>query len=176
MVQAFEERVKDSRDVTREGRRLFQGEGTLDEAAARLSAELRRRGIPHAFMGGWAVIRYGYKRYTEDLDLLVTLESRKRIHEELVGLGYKPLFAGSGNIRDAQTGVRIDVVGAGGFPGDGKPKPVSFPDPSTLKLVEKDGVSLVPLEALIELKLASGMTGGLGRPLPFTAPARVAPA
>jgi hypothetical protein len=43
------------------------------------------------------------------------------------------------------------------FPGDGKPKPVAFPDPSVVYTI-RDGIRYVPLEVLIELKLASGMS------------------
>ena len=46
---------------------------------------------------------------------------------------------------------------AGGFLGDGKPKPVAFPDPA---VTARRGarVALLPLATLIELKLAFGMT------------------
>lgn len=47
----------------------------------------------------------------------------------------------------------------GEYPGDGKPKPVSMPNPQT-QFVEIDGIRFVSLEKLIELKLASGMTAG----------------
>ena len=56
-----------------------------------------------------------------------------------------------------ETGVRIDFLIAGGFPGHGKPKPVAFPAP-TAASVEIDGIRYLALERLIELKLASGMT------------------
>ena len=46
---------------------------------------------------------------------------------------------------------------AGEYPGDGKPKPVAFPDPAEAA-VRGRGVALVSLEKLIELKLASGMS------------------
>ena len=51
----------------------------------------------------------------------------------------------------------MDVVLAGGFPGDGKPKPVAFPDP---EIAAERGarVALLPLPRFLELKLASGMT------------------
>jgi len=53
--------------------------------------------------------------------------------------------------------VRIEFRTTGEYPGDGKEKPVVFPEPSTLSF-ESDGVSYVKLPNLIELKLASGMT------------------
>jgi hypothetical protein len=51
----------------------------------------------------------------------------------------------------------VDVVLAGEYPGDGKPKPVAFPDPARVA-VRGRRVALLPLEKLIELKLASGMS------------------
>jgi hypothetical protein len=52
--------------------------------------------------------------------------------------------------------VRIDFLIAGRFPGDGRPKPVAFPDPATVG-VEIDGIRYLSLSSLVELKLASGM-------------------
>jgi hypothetical protein len=49
------------------------------------------------------------------------------------------------------------VLLAGDYPGDGKPKPVRFPDPSIVALRGAHGAFL-PLETLIELKLASGLS------------------
>lgn len=53
------------------------------------------------------------------------------------------------------TGVRIDFVIAGEFPGDGKPKPVAFPYPAE-HLEPGSEIKVVDLKTLIELKLASG--------------------
>jgi hypothetical protein len=58
--------------------------------------------------------------------------------------------------------VKIEFLIAGEFPGDGKEKPVAFPDPATVA-IEMDGIKVLRLESLVELKLASGMTGGLSR-------------
>jgi len=52
--------------------------------------------------------------------------------------------------------VRIEVITSGEYPGDGLPKPVSFPDPAGAT-VEVAGLRVINLEKLIELKLASGM-------------------
>ena len=77
--------------------------------------------------------------------------------EELAGRGYLPPFAHSKNLRDTELGVKIEFLVVGAFPGDGKPKPVSFPDPDCVTM-EHEGVRFVNLQTLIELKLASGMT------------------
>ncbi|HWA98175.1 MAG TPA: hypothetical protein VG713_06765, partial [Pirellulales bacterium] len=59
-------------------------------------------------------------------------------------------------------GVRIEFLVTGQYPGDGKPKPIAFPDPAKAS-VEIDGIRYLGLPNLIELKLASGLTGGVAR-------------
>lgn len=61
------------------------------------------------------------------------------------------------NLRDAGTKVKIEFLTTGSFPGDGKSKPVAFPDPNDVG-VDIDGIRYLRLGTLIELKLASGMT------------------
>jgi len=60
-------------------------------------------------------------------------------------------------LRSTIDGVSIEVMTTGEYPGDGKPKPVSMPDPVTAS-TEIDGIRYVTLEKLIELKLASGIS------------------
>ncbi len=55
------------------------------------------------------------------------------------------------------TGVRIEVITTGEFPGDGAPKAVCFPDRQEVA-VELDGLMAIRLSSLIELKLASGLS------------------
>ncbi len=114
-------------------------------------------GIPYAVVGGMALVAHGYNRTTEDVDILVTSKGLESIHSGLEGLGYLPLFSGSRHLRDTQTGVRIEFLLSGQFPGDGKPKPVSFPQPEGAS-TEIDGIRYVNLPTLIELKLASGLS------------------
>jgi hypothetical protein len=49
------------------------------------------------------------------------------------------------------------VMTTGEYPGDGKPKPVSMPEPTGAS-TEIDGIKFITLEKLIELKPASGMS------------------
>lgn len=74
-----------------------------------------------------------------------------------MGHGYVEKFPGSRGLRGTEHGVPIDVLIAGEYPGDGRPKAVSFPDPGQAA-VRGVRVALLPLPALIELKLASGMS------------------
>ena len=86
-----------------------------------------------------AMFLHGYRRFTEDVDLLVTREGLTQVHKHLEGLGYLAPFAGSKQLRDTENGVRIEFLVTGEYPGDGKPKPVMFPDPATVS-IEIDGV------------------------------------
>src|SRR5439155_22517718 len=80
--------------------------------------------------------------------------------EKLEGLGYLPPFEGSKHLRDTDSGVKVEFLTTGEFPGDGKPKPVAFPNPADVR-VEGAGVWFLSLPALVELKLASGITNPL---------------
>ncbi len=134
------------------------GQGNLNLALAHVAADLQGRGIDYLVVGALALFAHGYPRLTEDIDLILTPEGLDRFHEELIGLGYAPAFPGARKrLRSTKDGVRIDVITAGEYPGDGKPKPVSFPVPSQAA-IDIDGIRFATLETLIELKLASGMT------------------
>jgi hypothetical protein len=140
-----------------EGSRHFEGKSAVQEALRKITRRLEDLGIPYAVAGGMALFRHGFRRFTEDVDILVTPEGLKQIHAELEGRGYVPPFTRSKNLRDTEFGVRIEFLVAGQYPGDGKPKPVAFPDPAEVG-VEIEGIRFLSLPALIELKLASGMT------------------
>lgn len=140
-----------------EGSRLFEGGGRVRKALRKITERLDELQIPYAVVGGMALVFHGYNRFTDDVDLLVTPDDLKRIHAALRGRGYLPPFERSKQLRDTELNVRIEFLTTGGYPGDGKPKPVAFPDPRSAA-VEKDGIRLLRLERLIELKLASGLS------------------
>ena len=145
-------------DVYEEARRYFMGEGTLNKTLARLSNDLEERGIDYMVIGAVALLAHGYPRFTEDIDLVMTTEGLQKFHEELVGLGYAPAFPGARKrLRSTTDNVSIEVMTTGEYPGDGKPKPVSMPEPAEAS-TEIDGIKFVTLEKLIELKLASGIS------------------
>lgn len=140
-----------------EGSRHFEGKSAVQEALRKITRRLGDLGIPYAVAGGMALFEHGYRRFTDDVNLLVTREGLKTIHEKLEGLGYIPPFEGSKHLRDTEYGVRVEFLVAGEYPGDGKPKPVAFPDPAAAG-VERGGMMILSLTSLVELKLASGMT------------------
>lgn len=133
------------------------GESAVQQTLVRIATRLDELGIPYAIVGGMALVAHGYNRTTVDVDLLVTSDSLKLIHEKLDGLSHLPPFSGSKQLRDTQTNVRLEFLVAGEYPGDGKPKPVAFPDPSHVS-TRIDGISYISLPAIVELKLASGIS------------------
>jgi hypothetical protein len=141
----------------REGSMHFEEKNAVHNTLRKITKRLDDLGIAYALVGGMAMFFHGYRRFTEDVDLLVTPEGLKEIHRQLEGLGYLPLFAGSKHLRDAEYGVRVEFLVAGQYPGDGKPKPISFPNPAEAS-VEIEGFRCLELPKLIELKLASGMS------------------
>lgn len=130
----------------------------LNETLRKLVEDLEAHGIDYAVIGAVALNQHGYQRFTSDIDLLMTKEGLEKFHRELAGLGYVPKFEGAKKtFRATARNVQIEVITAGEYPGDGKPKPVQFPNPDESCMVI-NGVKTVTLEMLITLKLASGMT------------------
>ena len=142
-----------------EGGMFFEGTNKVHISLQRITRKLGELDIPYAIVGGMALYLHGYRRFTEDVDLLVTPAGLATIHDKLVGLGYVPPFTGSKNLKDADTGVKIEFLVTGQYPGDGLPKPVSFPDPSDV-YEPIEGIATLTIPALVELKLASGMSKG----------------
>ena len=143
--------------AVREASRFLMGEGKVHQSLAKIARKLTELGVPYAIAGGMALVAHGYDRTTDDVDILVDASGLKATHDALEGLGYVAPFPGSKQLRDTETSVRIEFLVTGQFPGDGKPKPVAFPDPRN-NAIEVEGIRYVAMPTLIELKLASGMT------------------
>jgi hypothetical protein len=164
-VTVYEQRLDcEPQWALKEGSMYFERGSAVHKALETIARHLEALGVPYAIAGGLALFFHGYRRFTEDVDILVTAEGLEQVHRHLVGLGYLPPFAGSKNLRDTNSGVRIEFLVAGRYPGDGKPKPVAFPDPAAVS-EEIEGLHFLRLETLIELKLASGTTPGRRRDL-----------
>jgi hypothetical protein len=143
----------------KEGDMFFQGEGAVQKTLRKIAQRLTDIGVEYAIVGGMAMYAHGFRRYTEDVDILVTPEGLKKIHQELEGLGYIRPFANSKHLRDIDTGVRVEFLITGQYPGSGKPGPIAFPAPSAVAQT-RNGLQVVSLEALVELKLASSRAPG----------------
>jgi hypothetical protein len=158
---AFEELMRrGGSSAIKEASRFLMGEGPVYQSLQKIAKRLEGLGIPYAIVGGLAIAAHGAKRMTDDVDVLVDAAGLKATHEALEGLGYVPPFRGSKQLRDTETSVRIEFLVTGQYPGDGKPKPIAFPDPRNVA-VEIDGIRYLNVPTLIDLKLASGMTNKL---------------
>ena len=133
------------------------GDADVQRALLKLARLLDEAGIPYAIAGAMALNEYGYHRVTTGVAVLLTREGFAELKLRALGRGYPEKFPGSKGLRDTENNVAIDILIAGDYPGDGKPKPVVFPDPRAV--AQRTGrMALLPLPKLIELKLASGMS------------------
>jgi hypothetical protein len=150
-LATFDARLKESQ-------MFHTGGGNVRDTVKQLAEDLGRAGIEYAIVGGMALNAHGHARETTDVDAPVTSESLDAFRDAFIGKGYHPAFEGARKtFRNTRTGVKVEFLITGEYPGDGKPKPVAFPDPSAVA-VTLDEARVVNLEKLIELKLASGMT------------------
>jgi len=142
----------------RDAEEFFMKRDRVHTALERLARRLDEEGIAYAILGGMALNIHGFTRVTRDVDVLLTTEGLRAFGERCVGRGDARGFEGARKtFRDTESNVPIEVLTAGEYPGDGKPKPVSFPDPSSVT-VDIEGVRVLALPKLIELKLASGLS------------------
>lgn len=155
---AYEARIRQSPEFAlRESSAHFDADSAVWRTLHRLARDLDAAGIPYMLVGAMALGHHGYARMTTDVDIILTPEGLEQFRARYIGRGYRPAFEGAArSFRDTETQVKIKVILAGGYPGDGKPKPVAFPDPSEAVIIQN--VRVVPLERLIELKLASGIS------------------
>ncbi len=139
------------------GGKFLMGESNVHRALERLIRILEEDQVPYAIIGAMALNEFGYRRVTEDVDVLLTHAGLDKLKARHLGLGYTEKSEGSKGLRDTVNNVPIDVVLAGEYPGDGRPKSVRFPDPEQEAMVGKR-IRLLPLNRFLELKLASGLT------------------
>ena len=101
-----------------EGSLFFEGKGAVQQALKKIakgsSTSSKGRSV-RGLTGGMALFLHGYRRFTEDVDILVSRDGLKKIHEHLDGLGYVPPFTGSKNLRETEHGVRDRIPGSRGF-------------------------------------------------------------
>ncbi len=134
------------------------GQGEVHQALRALAADLDAAGIDYAIIGGMALNAHGHRRETIDVDVLIRPDGLDAFRARYVGRGYVPAFEGARKtFRQTQSNTRIEFIATGDFPGDGKPKGVAFPDPAHVA-EPMEGIKVVRLAVLVELKLASGMT------------------
>ncbi len=135
----------------------FMGSSPLQEAAAQVARLLGELEVDYAIAGALCLAAHGVVRATEDVDVLISREGLEACKKTWLGRGYVELRPGGKAVRDAVHGVKVAFLIEGDYPGDGKPKPVSFPSPRRAG-IDAGRFRVVDLKHFLELKLASGMT------------------
>jgi len=136
---------------------FFIEQGKIFQTLQRLCRCLQENGIDYAIVGGIALFYHGYKRSTQDIDILLSKYGLVEFQTKIIGCGFSPMFPGVQKaFRDTQTDIGVNFLIAGEFPGDGLPKRICFPEPS-LASIEVDKLRIIDLKNLIELKLTSGL-------------------
>lgn len=169
------QRVKRAAVMTAAGRKLraaglaSRGKASIVRDAAsgpfddigRVLAVLRRLDLPHALIGGWAVVAWGYIRASEDIDVLVDLPpSRRREILAALDADYEAGWLTGGEDDPIPGLVRAVPRSANRFPVDLLPAR-GRADRGALSravAVTVEGVSIpvVSAEDLIAMKLEAG--------------------
>src|SRR5437868_10012467 len=80
-IPVYEEQLdRDPRWALSEGSRHFEEDSAVFQALHNITSRLKALGIPYAVVGGMALFRHGLRRFTEDVDLLVTKKDLHVIH------------------------------------------------------------------------------------------------
>jgi hypothetical protein len=133
---------------------FFEKRSPQHKTMRRLVRRLKKARIPYAIVGAMAVNAHGAERTTRDVDVLLTQEGLDRFRQQFVGAEYDPVEGRPRRFTERQSGVTIDCLVAGRFPGSGKPGPFPFPAPDDAS-EEIESVRVVTLPQLIQLKLAA---------------------
>jgi hypothetical protein len=133
---------------------FFQKRSPQHQTMRRLARRLKKAGITYAVVGAMAVNAHGAERTTKDVDILLTAEGLERFREEFVGDLYEQVKGRPRRFIERQSGVAVDCLVTGLYPGSGKPGSFAFPDPAEASQ-EIDKIQVIALPQLIQLKLAA---------------------
>lgn len=124
------------------------------DRALRVLEELSRKdGIPIAIIGGMTAIKYGYKRYTKDIDVVVAQRHLDTLIRVAPTYGIKVIWHDPRGWHKLQyENLRIEVVPEGAKPN--KDAPTTIPSPQQLGVSE--GSNYASIEGWVETKLGSG--------------------
>jgi hypothetical protein len=134
--------------------RFFAKRSPQHQTMRRRARRLEKAGIPYAIMGAMAVNAHKAERTTKDVDVLLTQEGLNRFLNEFVGDTYDRVEGRPRRFTEKQSGVTIDCLVTGRYPGSGKPGPIAFPDPEQAS-EEIEKIRVITLPQLVQLKLAA---------------------
>ncbi len=134
--------IRASAQLQQEAFRLLEGQGRILEAARYVSRVLDEAGLTGGIIGGVAVVLHGYVRTTLDVDLWADAPSRTvAARLRVAGLEYDP------QVREFRwAGVPVHLL---------RTRDLHARKPERFQV--RQGVRVVALDALIEMKLRSGL-------------------
>jgi hypothetical protein len=150
----FKEKTFSATRELQELERFFMAKDKVHQTLRRVVKNLSKAKIDYAVLGGMALSAYRYRRATTDVDVLLTADGLEVFRERFLDKDYDQAPRRPRRFVDRKSGVTIDMLVAGRFPGSGKPGPVAFPEPVAVAQ-EMEGIRYVNLPTLIELKLAA---------------------
>ena len=130
------------------------GNESLWEIALRCHQIFQQSSIPHSIYGGVAVCLHGYQRNTTDVEVIINSNDSSTVKELLLAES----FQWDEELTEfrSPSGVPVQFLIAGESAGKGTE--VKIPEPVGESNVEElEGLSVVRLSRLIEMKLASGL-------------------
>jgi hypothetical protein len=127
--------------------------GAVWKTAIHTHRLLESESVPHAVVGGIAVCLYGYQRNTIDVDFLIESTDQAVTRDLLQANGYRWLAASAEFVSPDEIPVHFVLSGEPA----GKGAEFRLPALNFDKVVtEKDGIPVVQLPRLIEMKIAAG--------------------
>lgn len=133
---------------------FFQKNDPVHKSMRRIVKRLEKAKIPYAIVGGMAVNAHGHHRTTDDLNVLLTAEGLAEFRKRFVPKQYETHSRLPRRFTDRTHQVSIDFLVTGLFPGSGKPGPIAYPDPATVRVGIEDA-QVLDLQNLVQLKLAA---------------------
>ncbi len=88
-------------------------------------------------------------------DVLLTPKGLERFRQEILPRFYQQVEGRPRRFMERKSGIGLDVLVSGHYPGKGTPGPIAFPDPEEASQ-ELNKVKVIALPQLIQLKLAAG--------------------
>src|SRR5215213_8901477 len=100
----YEERLNsDIRWAFNQGGLHFEKANEVHKTLKRIVHLLEQLTIPYAILGSLAMFFHGYRRFTEDIDILITRESLQKLVAHLEGASDVAVFTSSKKLRDADS-------------------------------------------------------------------------
>jgi len=130
------------------------GNESLWEIAVRCHELFQQAEIPYSICGGVAVCLHGYQRNTTDVDFIINAQDSEQVKELLIASGYE--WDRKEKEFRSSSGIAVQFLISGDKAGKGSE--VTIPEPiGELNIEEREGLSVVKLSRLIEMKIACGI-------------------